>query len=499
MSGGAGDVFTHPNVARLKVLQESSFSFLSEALNIDETEDELVMKARAIPLYEKGIEILKLGVGLHIPASQTDSSLIRAHKLKAKMASNLVTVEERYNFLKTSMHLNCLSLEAEREQENRDSSGTKSSGLPAARLKVNAQPKSRRFDSERTAMTTAQITPRPRINKAAELRLQSKNGGKGRDGVITHSKGKGDLKSKCMQIKGQDPKLVETILNEVVPKSSTGVKFSDVSGQEKAKAALHEMVVLPALRPELFTGLRSPAKGLLMFGPPGNGKTLLARALASEAKCNLVNISASSVTSKWVGEGEKLVRTLFSVARAIQPVIIFVDEIDSLLSERRTGEHEAMRRIKTEFLLQFEGMLTGGDERIIVVAATNRPQELDDAALRRFTKRIYVEMPDKNGRIALVSRLMSKHGSNLTSADLDKVGRLTEGYTCSDITNLAKDAAMSPLREISTAELAKIKPEDMRPITIKDFVKSSERVRKSLSSESLVTYKKWNDGYGDIS
>ena len=136
-------------------------------------------------------------------------------------------------------------------------------------------------------------------------------------------------------IKGCDSKLVEAIVNEVVPKGATGVRFSDISGQEKAKAALQEMVVLPSLRPDLFTGLRAPARGLLLFGPPGmltsivdknkflvnalpfkgNGKTLLARALAAEASSNLINISSSSLTSKWLGEGEKLVKALFAVAR----------------------------------------------------------------------------------------------------------------------------------------------------------------------------------------
>lgn len=307
------------------------------------------------------------------------------------------------------------------------------------------------------------------------------------------------MKSRCLKVKGLDPKLVETILNEVVPKSLTGINFKDVSGQNKAKAALHEMVVLPALRPELFTGLRSPAKGLLLFGPPGNGKTLLARALATEAACHLVNISSSTLTSKWVGEGEKLVKTLFSVARAIQPAIIFIDEIDALLSERKTGEHEAMRRMKTEFLLQFEGMLTGTNERLVVVAATNRPRELDDAALRRFPKRVYVRMPDTETRGALVSALMMKNGTPLSPKDMEKVASMTQGYTCSDLTNLARDAAMAPLREISTAELTKIQPENMRKIGIRDFERSSERVRRTLGSESLADFEKWNNEFGDIS
>ena len=234
----------------------------------------------------------------------------------------------------------------------------------------------------------------------------------------------------------------------------------------QAKSALHEMVVLPTLRPELFTGLREPARGLLLFGPPGNGKTLLARALAAEASSNLINISSSSLTSKWLGEGEKMVKALFSMARHVQPSIIFIDEIDALLSERRSGEHEGVRRIKTEFLLQFEGMTTGTQERVVVVAATNRPQELDDAALRRFTKRVYVRMPDSETRTALVSQLLAKHGSPLTNKEISRVVAMTEGYTCSDLTNLARDAALAPVREISTAQLATIKPQDIRHIQL---------------------------------
>merc|ERR1712029_9662 len=182
--------------------------------------------------------------------------------------------------------------------------------------------------------------------------------------------------------------------------------------------------------------------------------------------------------------------------RHIQPTIIFIDEIDALLSERRSGEHEGVRRIKTEFLLQFEGMTSSARERIVVVAATNRPQELDDAALRRFTKRVYVRMPDVETRTKLITSLLAKQGSPLTSKEISKVVALTEGYTCSDISNLARDAALAPVREYSGSQLLTLQPQDIRHIQLQDFVASSERVRKSLSNEGLDAFEKWNKDFG---
>lgn len=214
-----------------------------------------------------------------------------------------------------------------------------------------------------------------------------------------------------------------------------------------AKQALQEMVILPAVRPELFTGLRSPAKGLLLFGPPGNGKTLLARAIATECSATFFNISAATLTSKYVGDGEKLVRALFSVARKLQPSIIFIDEIDSLLSERNTGEHEASRRLKTEFLVEFDGLPSNMDsDKIVVLGATNRPHELDEAALRRFTKRVYVALPDQSTREHLIRKLLAKQGCQLPDTAIANLAAHTKGYSGSDLTALAKDAALEPIR-----------------------------------------------------
>ena len=136
---------------------------------------------------------------------------------------------------------------------------------------------------------------------------------------------------------------------------------------------------------------------------------------------------------------------------------------------------------------------------MVVVAATNRPQELDDAALRRFTKRVYVRMPDVDTRTKLVTNLLAKQGSPLTSKEITRIVTLTEGYTCSDISNLARDAALAPVREFSTNQLATVQAKDIRNIQLQDFVKSSERVRKSLSKEGLNSFEKWNDAFGDVS
>ncbi len=173
------------------------------------------------------------------------------------------------------------------------------------------------------------------------------------------------------RLKNIDPKMVELITNEIMD-LGPALTWDDIAGLQFAKKTIKEIVVWPMLRPDIFTGLRGPPKGLLLFGPPGTGKTLIGKCIASQSKSTFFSISASSLTSKWVGEGEKMVRALFAVARIHQPAVIFIDEIDSLLSQRSDGEHDSSRRIKTEFLVQLDGATTSADDRILVVGATNR-------------------------------------------------------------------------------------------------------------------------------
>ncbi|KAK2951909.1 putative Vacuolar protein sorting-associated protein 4A [Blattamonas nauphoetae] len=184
------------------------------------------------------------------------------------------------------------------------------------------------------------------------------------------------------KVNALDKKLCEAIASEMVV-GGKGISFDDVVGADLVKRLLSEMVLYPMKRPDLFTGIRAPPKGLLLFGPPGTGKTLICKALAAQAQCRFFSLSASALTSKWVGEGEKLVKTLFGLAGALQPSIVFVDEIDSLLSERSSEENEASRRMKTEFLVQLDGIGSGADDRVVFIGATNRPFDLDKALLRR--------------------------------------------------------------------------------------------------------------------
>eukprot|EP00064_Thunnus_orientalis_P017363 superscaffoldBa00003664_g17444 len=186
-----------------------------------------------------------------------------------------------------------------------------------------------------------------------------------------------------------------------------------------------------------------------------------------------------------VGEGEKLVRALFAVARELQPSVIFIDEVDSLLCERREGEHDASRRLKTEFLIEFDGVQSGGDDRVLVMGATNRPQELDEAVLRRFAKRVYVALPDEETRFTLLKNLLGKHGNPLNKNELTYLAKASAGYSGSDLTSLAKDAALGPIRELGPDQVRSMAASEMRNIKKKDFEDSLKRIKPSVSPATL--------------
>lgn len=299
------------------------------------------------------------------------------------------------------------------------------------------------------------------------------------------------------RLKNIDKNIAQRILNEVVHKKAT-TTWDEIAGLENVKQAVNEIVVYPMQNPDLFQGLLSPAKGLLLFGPPGTGKTLIGKCIACESGATFFAISASSLTSKWVGEGEKMVRAMFAVARCLQPSVVFIDEIDSLLTQRVDGEHDSSRRLKTEFLVQFDGVSTSNDDRLLIIGATNRPQELDEAARRRFTKRIYIPLPDDKARCQIIKTQMSKGKSALLEDDLNFISNKTVGYSGADMTTLCKEAAMCAVRAIIRARggAKNIAKDDMPPINRADFEMALKFVKASVSGNDLTVYEKWDEKYG---
>jgi len=231
------------------------------------------------------------------------------------------------------------------------------------------------------------------------------------------------------------------------------ISWEDVIGLENAKDSLKETVILPTRFPQLFTGKRKPFKGILLFGPPGTGKSYLAKAVATEADSTFFAVSSADLISKWQGESEKLVRNLFELARESEGgrAIIFIDEVDSLCGSRSEGESDSMRRVKTEFLVQMDGVGSNSGQ-LLVLGATNIPWELDAAIRRRFEKRVYIPLPEAEARTAMVKLNLGDTPNNLTEEEFDKTGEITEGSSGADIKILVKEALMQPLRRCQKAK-----------------------------------------------
>ncbi|KAM3676425.1 spastin isoform 3-T3 [Ammospiza maritima maritima] len=465
----------------VRACHKRAFECISMALRIDEDET-AGQKEQAVEWYKKGIEELEKGIAVLV-IGQGDQCE-RARRLQSKMMTNLAMAKDRLQLLESGA-----------VPKKKDPLTHTSNSLPRSKTVaktgstgLSGHHRTPSYSGVSSSVSRPAPNPTPSAHKAAP-----KNSRANKPSTPTTAPRK---KKDTKIFKNVDSSLADLMLNEVVD-SGPAVKFDDIAGQELAKQALQEIVILPSLRPELFTGLRAPARGLLLFGPPGNGKTMLAKAVAAESNATFFSISAASLTSKYVGEGEKLVRALFAVARELQPSIIFIDEVDSLLCERREGEHDASRRLKTEFLIEFDGVQSSGEDRILVMGATNRPQELDDAVLRRFTKRVYVSLPNEETRLILLKNLLSKQGSPLTQKELAQLARMTDGYSGSDLTALAKDAALGPIRELKPEQVKNMSASEMRNIKLSDFMESLKKIKRSLSPQTLEAYIRWNKDFGD--
>jgi len=298
------------------------------------------------------------------------------------------------------------------------------------------------------------------------------------------------------------------------------VHWNDIVGLDDAKRLLQETIILPRKYPELFTGIRSPWKSVLLYGMPGTGKTLLAKAVATEGNSTFFNISASSIVSKFRGDSEKLIRMLFDLARHYSPSTIFIDEVDGVMCHRGGGgfgstmnegsssEHEGSRRMKTELLVQMDGLLAANNNSgVFVLAASNLPWDLDPAFLRRMEKRIMIPLPNAECRKEIISSQLSPFSSIFSKGEfLTSAASLVEGFSGSDLKALCKEVAMRPMRRIlndsRVLDGTLNGSENMSllmkryPITAQDFHDAIATVNHSTSAELFDRYRKWMDAHG---
>ncbi|XP_065368566.1 katanin p60 ATPase-containing subunit A-like 1 isoform X2 [Calliphora vicina] len=298
-----------------------------------------------------------------------------------------------------------------------------------------------------------------------------------------------------------EAELVDILERDILQRNPK-IRWNDIADLHDAKRLLEEAVVLPMLMPDYFKGIRRPWKGVLMVGPPGTGKTMLAKAVATECCTTFFNVSSSTLTSKYRGESEKMVRLLFEMARFYAPSTIFIDEIDSLCSRRGSeSEHEASRRVKSELLVQMDGV--GSEEAnkvVMVLAATNFPWDIDEALRRRLEKRIYIPLPSGEGREALL-KINLREVKVDDSVVLGDIAKKLEGYSGADITNVCRDASMMSMRR----RIAGLTPEEIRqlakeevdlPVSNQDFTEAINRCNKSVSQADLDKYEKWMAEFG---
>ena len=319
--------------------------------------------------------------------------------------------------------------------------------------------------------------------------------------------------------KGPDSELIEMLEREVVD-TNPHVNFDDIAELDQAKQALQEAALLPLIIPNFFTGLRRPWKGVLLYGPPGTGKTMLAKALATKGDTTFFNVHSSSFASKWRGESEKLVRILFEMAKYYAPTVIFIDEVDSLGTKRGQGnEGDGSRRVKAELLVQMDGASSAssaganakaGDTSktlVMVMGATNRPWDLDEALLRRFEKRIYIPLPNEVGRKQMFY-LNTKKIEIDKNIDSKELVNLTKGYSGADISNVCRDAALMPLRRELKANKNRnvedlVNDKEFRtriraPITMDDFRQACKNINKATSEKDLEQFTNWTKEFASV-
>ena len=316
------------------------------------------------------------------------------------------------------------------------------------------------------------------VVSSAEMRAEANNDGDGGAATVENN-GSGKSNSE-----------------ELIMTEKPMVSWAEVVGLDTAKKAVKEAIVYPVQRPDLFP-LGWP-RGILLFGPPGCGKTLLAAAVATEIDANFYSIDAASVMSKWLGEAEQNVAKLFGSARKSsiegKAAIVFVDELDSLMGQH-ANEVGGEIRVRNQFLKEMDGIADKGKSlHVYVIGATNKPWDLDWAFIRRFQKRILVPLADRETRLSM----LKLYASNLqigADVDLSELAMLAEGFSGSDIRDVCQSAQLSLIGEFFESGKAVDRQAKPRALTMADFRQIFEERKPSVSPKMLVAYKEWYDGF----
>eukprot|EP00920_Eleutheroschizon_duboscqi_P018522 GHVT01044066.1.p1 GENE.GHVT01044066.1~~GHVT01044066.1.p1 ORF type:complete len:426 (+),score=45.37 GHVT01044066.1:3674-4951(+) len=295
----------------------------------------------------------------------------------------------------------------------------------------------------------------------------------------------------------------EDILNWVLSmklSKADRVEEKQIAGLQNVKKMIRDKIIYPIMRPDLHTGLHSAPRGILLFGPPGTGKTTLAKWIATASGGTFFEVTPASIISKYHGETETLVKALFKVAEVYSPSLIFIDEIDSLLGKRRDKEEDATIRMKNQMLQMMDGVSNDPTKMIVVVGATNRPDMLDEAAIRRLSKRVLVPLPDFEARKALTRNILSMDakGCQLSEEEVNDISVRTEGWNGSDIKALcAKASEYSYDDTIEKFGGIQLVPDkfSFRPITHVDFQAACLQVHAS-SSSAAIDYDEWAKQFG---
>ncbi|KAI9553782.1 hypothetical protein GHT06_019046 [Daphnia sinensis] len=271
------------------------------------------------------------------------------------------------------------------------------------------------------------------------------------------------------------------IASNLVDPESIPVSWNDVAGLDSVVQELHDTLILPIKNKKQFPSqLLQPPKGILLHGPPGCGKTMVAKATAKEAGMRFINLDASTLTDKWYGESQKLATAVFSLAVKIQPCIIFIDEIDSLLRSRNSKDHEATAMVKALFMLHWDGLTTDNTKNgVVVLGATNRPQDVDHAILRRMPASFYIGLPGTEQRRQIAQTIL-KNERLAADVDLEELARLTEGFSGSDIRELCRTAAVYGMRDSLKSTTNDTHVEEW--ITMGNFVQAHGKLRESKVS-----------------